>query len=220
VKPAREKSKRPGSTTKLKNVDGASAYHFEQRDSLLAWMREDPKRALRYVALAWFQCAKFEGKADHAPMAEVLGALAAAKLSAIVARNGPRAWARRQCDGRLALPRSKAEAGRQLVMWIKWWLDEHGVDLRGDLRALVRPASGNDELSFPEWIVSVVSSEALSAGWGPPFSRDPDLVDERVVEELKKTIKRMRCTLEHLAIAVLVGWGMSRTLAKDAVKYA
>jgi hypothetical protein len=152
-------------------------------------------------------------------MAEILGALVKASPGDLKARNGPRAWARRQSVGGAPFPRSKADAGRQLVSWIQTWLKEHHVDLDDDRRVLALPPSTNEDLSFCEWIEFVVSSDARAAGWGQPCDADIVVVQKRIVSELRKTIRRLRCTPEHLAIAVLVGWGMSRSKAKDALKY-
>jgi hypothetical protein len=169
-------------------------------------------------------------------MAEVLGTLAAVDTKALTERNGPRAWARRkrptdrvEIRGAhrrtlvrrfVAIPRSKAEAGCELVEWIEWWLKEHRVDLGGDRRALVRPVAPGEVASFTEWILwMVVAPSAPLAGWGK--GRGPiDEVEKRTVSALAKAVKRLRCTADHLAIAVLVGWGMTRAKAKDAVKYA
>lgn len=207
-------------TGKPKKATSASAFH-KRRLELLAWMREDPRRALRYVAYAWFQCAKYEGKADHAPMAEVLGALAEATIAALKERNGPRAWARRQQQGRVALPLSKAEAGRELVRRIEGWLKVHkAVRPNESRRSLLLARPTGEELSFVESVLFIVSTDAPGAGWGPPSTRDLGEQEERMIRELDKVTRRLRYTTDHLAIAVLVGWGMPRTKAKDALKHA
>jgi hypothetical protein len=219
----------------------------ERSEDLLAWMHKDLRRALRYVALAWLQSAKYDGRSDDAPMAEVLGALAEASTAELTARNGPRAWARKQrpkgrseirpSDGRkmprpvlpprgfVDLPRSKADAGRHLVRWIEWWLAEHGVDLAAPLprdgrREVLVADVPPDEVSFVKWVVGlVVATDAPAAGWGRPPSTDPDEIDRRVTAQLRRAIKRWDCTPVSIAIAVLVGWGLPRAKAKDAVRH-
>jgi hypothetical protein len=177
-------------------------------------------------------------------MAEVLGALAEATMGALTARNGPRAWARRQPPkiraeiwsggrkvpsavwpprGAAGLPHSKAGAGRHLVAGIASWMNAHPVDLdrgRPSDSPLLAPPPPNG-ISFTEWVVGlVVSRDALAAGWGHPISTDPDEVDRRVLAELRKTIRRSACRPVHIAIAVLTGWGLPRAKAKDALKRA
>jgi hypothetical protein len=208
---------RPATTPKP-----APPFH-NRRHELLAWMREDPSRALRYVAHAWFQCVKYEGKTDLAPMAEVLAALTEAEPKTLKERNGPRAWARRQ-PRVVALPTTQAEAGRSLVGWIEWWLKQREGGPPDELRRrrlLLDRRPMGEELSFVEWILcSIVANDALAAGWGEPRSRNIDEQEDSVIRELEKVTKRYRCNADHIALAVLVGWGMPRTKAKDALKRA
>jgi hypothetical protein len=186
----------------------APAFHA-RRDALLAWMREDPRRALGYVAYAWLQRAKYFGHPEDAPMAEVLWALQDADARTLRAKNGPRAWARSTCE--MPFPLSKAEAGRKLVAWIEGWVKTHGDVPTKDAHAR----------EFAFWVGGIVDMIAPIGGWGQPFSRDPGVIDGRVVAELAKLRGRLQqVKADHLAVAVLVGWGMSRAKAKDAVKYA
>jgi hypothetical protein len=190
-------------------------------------MQEDPERALNYVATAYVRCSKYLGQRDKAPMAEVLFALSEASPKAITERNGPRAWARRQCSkggyrilssgpevpkpdvSGHVIPWSAAESGRDLVHWIAWWIGIRGLE--GKLR---REHCAN--LAF--WIAGIVAQLAPLAGWGKPASSDVDAIDARITDELCKVCKRTDYNARHLAIAVLVGWGMSRPKAKDALR--
>ena len=188
-------------------------------------MREDPRRALRYLALACVQRAKYEGDSDNAPMAEVLWALSVADAEAITARNGPRAWARKHPSGIRAddrdgvdsypAPRSKADAGRALVRVIERWIAKrpHARDAHARLALTTAHCA---ELAL--CLTVAIATRATAVRWGASTSADHEEIDNRIAAELAKVRRRMRYTVDHLAIAALVGWGMSRAKAKDALK--
>ena len=202
-------------------------------DGQLAWsapavrelLRRDPVRALRHVASALVARAARErvGSVEVARIASALvDALDAGDIEAL---HSPASWAR-------AYRRPLPSDGLRLL---------ESIDAARFLERWIRDRSEMPATDVAFWASGLLLLVAPSAGFGPPATDDEphrgddalrreraaldaqrpddpagnlDALELRIAREVAKVRRRSRYTPEHVARAVLVGWGMSRDAAR------
>lgn len=141
-------------------------------------------------------------------------AASAGDLDGLIAREGPDRWAHRYLKDRDPAPR-RADAARRFVRWI-------GNELK-KRDAAQPPLSVHAEASrFADRALGILCASELPSCMSRAVIDTPELLERVATEVIKVAVRNAnkRVNAEAFARAVLMGWGLTRRQAEDALKLA